>query len=113
MNNASVSNVPSTSPPTVSPKTSISLREARETLSRQLSLSPQIAATIAQAANNLHQAGALLMLFIPEHPAAIVTSKNIAEIPSMNWLVVGFPASKVNEDGSIFLLLDEDTNEQP
>ena len=56
------------------------------------------------AAANSRQFGALMTVFVPEHPLTVLTASHIADLPNMSWLLVGFPTDKHDEHGHIITL---------
>ncbi len=59
---------------------------------------PPVIETLAELSKD-H--GALLNYYIPRHPLMLVTASHTAEAPLMNWLLIGFPADRLDEHGHI------------
>jgi len=95
-----MSNVPNTSPPLVSltPTTA-----HYSTSDKELEL-PKPPSEIETVAANLRQSGALLTLFVPDHPLTVLTASHIADLGNMSWLLVGFPSEQPDEHGHVITL---------
>ena len=95
-----MSNVPNTSPPLVS----LTPTTAHYSPSGEELKQPKPPSEIETAAASLRQSGALLTVFVPDHPITVLTASHVADLANMNWLLVGFPSEKPDEHGHVITL---------